>query len=141
MRDVGNAASPYAARCGALSSNTIRIEVWLYGPLARHAPRAAGDSHACLTLELPEPATLGALFDLLGLPAEERGLTFVNGRLTAMPGIQPDAPAALQHGDRVGVFHTKSMWPFQYRQGAAVSADLDAALGQRRTPFHSAGRP
>jgi len=37
-----------------------------------------------------------------------------------MPGLQPDLGHALRDGDRVALFHLKSMWPFQYRHGVAA---------------------
>lgn len=38
-----------------------------------------------------------------------------------MPGLAADLDLELADGDRVGIFHTKSMWPVQYRFGAAVT--------------------
>ena len=41
-----------------------------------------------------------------------------------MPGRQPDLDNSLQDGDRVAFFHLNSMWPYQYRHGAALGEGL-----------------
>ena len=114
---------------------TITVEVWLYGPLARYAGEAAGQSCATLNLSLPVGSRLRDLLARLGLPTEERGITFINGDLSAMPGLQPDLDHSLQDGDRVAFFHLKSMWPAQYRHGAALAPGL-AQAAQERGLFH-----
>jgi len=64
----------------------------------------------------------------LGMRAEERGITFINGQLSAMPGLQPDLGHILHNGDRVGLFDIKSMWPFQYRHGATLTDEMARAM-------------
>ncbi|HEY77106.1 MAG TPA: MoaD/ThiS family protein [Thermoflexia bacterium] len=108
----------------------IRIEAWLYGPIARYAKEGA-EGYARLDLELPAGSTLADLVRQLGIPAEERGITFINGNLAALPGMNVDHKTVLQDGDRVGLFHRRSMWPFQYRFGAAVRPELQEALRRR----------
>jgi hypothetical protein len=68
----------------------------------------------------------------LKMPTEERGITFINGRLSAMPGLQPDLGHILQDGDRVGLFDLKSMWPFQYRHGGALTDEMERALASEK---------
>jgi len=114
----------------------IVVDVWLYGPLARYGGQAATKSHANLKLELLAGSCLRDLLAHLDLPTEERGITFINGDLSAMPGVQPDLDQALQDGDRVALFHLRSMWPFQYRHDAALSPDLARALSETGDPFH-----
>jgi len=126
---------------------TIRIETWLYGPIARYAKEDAV-GYARLDLELPAGSTLADLIRHLGIPAEERGITFVNGNVASFPGVEVDEEIVLQdgdrvglfhrrsmwpfqYGDRVGLFHRRSMWPFQYRFGAAVRPELQEALRRR----------
>ena len=104
---------------------TIHIEVWLYGPLARYGGEAARKSHANLQLQLPAGSRMRDLLSNLGLPTEERGITFINGDLSAMPDLQPDLDHILEDGDRVAFFHLKSMWPAQYRDGDRVNRVLD----------------
>jgi molybdopterin converting factor small subunit len=115
---------------------TIAVEVWLYGPLARYAGEAVGQTYASLNPTLPVGSQLRDLLARLELPSEERGITFINGDLSAMPGLQPDLDHPLQDGDRVAFFHLKSMWPAQYRHGAALAPGL-AQAAQERGLFHN----
>ena len=107
------------------------IEVWLYGPIARYAGQADQGSHAHLNLEMDEGSTVGDLVRHLESPAEERGITFVNGNLAALPGLQADLNVVLHDGDRVGISHRKSMFPFQYRFGAQLTPELQGSFRER----------
>jgi hypothetical protein len=115
---------------------SISVEVWLYGPLARYGGDAAGKSHANLRLELPAGSQIRDLLSHLNLPTEERGITFINGDLSAMPGLQPDLDHTLEDGDRVAFFHLKSMWPAQYRDGAALAPGLADKIAEKKELFH-----
>jgi sulfur carrier protein ThiS len=124
-----------------LLSKSMSIEVWLYGPIRRYADqltadvvqeRTVGPAHAELHIELPEGSTVQDLLDQLNLPSEERGITFINGRLAAMPGIEVDRGVELHDGDRVGISHRRSMWPFQYRFGASLETELEETFRQRK---------
>lgn len=106
----------------------IRLEVWLYGPLAAYAGDKEQRAHATLHLEMPAGTTIGALLEHLGISADEKGMIFVNGQLTDMPGLDIGRSRLLKDGDRVGLFHQKTMWPFQYRHGASISPELAEAL-------------
>lgn len=110
----------------------VEIDVWLYGALARYGGDAAQGSFAHVRANLPEGSTVGNLLAQLNLPTEERGVTFINGQLSAMPGLQPDLRHALQDGDRVGLFDLKSMWPFQYRHGASMTQEMAQAVGDNQ---------
>ena len=111
---------------------TIHLEIWLYGPLAQYAGEANQGSYAQLNLEMPEGSTVGDLVCQLGIPAEERGITFVNGNLAALPGLEADLDLVLHDGDRVGISHRKSMWPMQYRFGAQLTSQLQDTFRQRQ---------
>ena len=111
--------------------DTIHVEVWLYGPLARYAGEQSQGSYAELHPELPVGSTMQDLLDRLGLPPEEKGITFINGSLAALPGLDADRSVVLHDGDRVGISHRKSMWPFQYRFGASQTSDLQETFRQR----------
>lgn len=122
-------------------SETMAIEVWLYGPISQYGNkideelverRRVESSHAELHLELPAGSRLTHLFDYLKLPAEERGITFVNGDLAAMPGVDTEHEVELHDGDRVGISHRRSMWPFQYRFGASLDETLQDSFRQRK---------
>ena len=116
--------------------DTIKLEIWLYGPLARYSGTTKSKSHAKMYLEMPPDNRMRDLLDLLSLPTEERGITFINGNLSAMPGLQPDLDKSFKDGDRVAFFHLKSMWPFQYRDGAAMTPELKTKLGSKKTRHH-----
>jgi hypothetical protein len=105
----------------------ITLDVHLYGSLARHVN---SDTPGCANLNfaIQEGSTIGDLLAELKLPTEERGITFINGNLSALPGLQPDLGHRLQDGDRVAFFDLKSMWPFQYRQGAQMIEELNREL-------------
>jgi hypothetical protein len=109
----------------------INVEVWLYGPLARYAGEQSQGSYARLDLDLSAGSTIQDLLDRIDLPAEERGITFVNGSLAALPGLEVDRTMTLHDGDRVGISHRKSMWPFQYRFGATTTTEVQDAFSQR----------
>jgi hypothetical protein len=109
----------------------IHVEVWLYGPIARYAGEQSQGSYAQLDLELPAGSTMRDLIDRLGLPLEEKGITFVNGRLAALPGLDTDHNMVLNDGDRVGISHRRSIWPFQYRFGAQLTPELQESFRQK----------
>ena len=115
---------------------TIAVNVWLYGPLARYGGEAAKRGYANLQLDLPAGSAIQDLLDYLGLPTEERGITFINGDLSAMPGLQPDLDQPLQDGDRVGFFHLKSMWPNQYRDGVTMAPGMTDVMSKEKKLFH-----
>jgi hypothetical protein len=109
---------------------SVVVEVWLYGPLARYGG-SEDDVFANVSVTLARGSTLQDLLAHLVLPAEERGITFINGNLSAMPGIQPDLPYVLADGDRVSLFHLKSMWPYQYRHDVNALQAFQQAMHQR----------
>jgi sulfur carrier protein ThiS len=106
----------------------IALDVWLYGALACYGGGTEQGSFANLQMRLPEGSTMADLLAHLRMPTEERGITFINGRLSAMPGLQPDLGHILRDGDRVGIFDLKSMWPFQYRHGGALTDEMARAM-------------
>ncbi len=106
----------------------IVVDVWLYGTLARYGGKTEGESFANLQIRLPEGSTMADLLARLGVPTEERSITFINGQLSAMPGLQPDLGHIMHDGDRVGLFDLKSMWPFQYRHGAMLTDEMAHAM-------------
>lgn len=107
----------------------IIIDTWLYGgELAHYGGKANQGSFANLQVRLPTASTVSDLLARLDLPTEERGITFINGQLSAMPGLQPDLDHVLQDGDRVAFFHPQSMWPFQYRHGVAMIGEMAEAM-------------
>jgi hypothetical protein len=106
----------------------IAVDVWLYGTLARHGGKTDQGSFANLKMLLPDGSTMADLMARLGMRTEERGITFINGQLSAMPNLQPDLGHILRDGDRVGLFDLKSMWPFQYRHGVMLTDEMASAM-------------
>ena len=86
--------------------------------------------------ELPPVSRIRDLLEQLSLPTEERGITFINSDLSAMPGLQPDLDHRLQDGDRVAFFHLKSMWPAQYRDGAALAPGMARSMEEEGLFHH-----
>jgi len=107
----------------------IKIDTWLYGKeLADYTGELSQGSFANPQISLPEGSTVQDLLDVLKLPTEKRGITFINGDLSAMVGLQPDLKHELKDGDRVALFHLNTMWPFQYRLGAAMIDEMEEAM-------------
>ena len=106
----------------------IQVDTWLYGDLARFGGEGKGTGFANLAVKLPAGAVMQDLLDALQMNTEERGITFINGNLAAMPGLQPDLQHELQDNDRVAFFHLRAMWPFQYRHGAAMVPEMKEAM-------------
>lgn len=107
------------------------IDTWLYGDLARYGGESDQGSFANLQVILAEGCSIRDLLAQLDMLTEERGITFINGNLSAMPDVQPDLDHILMNGDRVAFFHLRSMWPSQYRLGAAIINELSTALNSR----------
>ena len=110
----------------------IVLDVWLYGGLSCYGGRRGNGSFANVRTRLPEGSTVDDLLSRLRMPTGQRGITFINGRLSAMPGLQPDLGHVLQDGDRVGFFDLKSMWPFQYRHGAMLTDEMTHAMNAQK---------
>jgi hypothetical protein len=110
----------------------IIIDVWLYGSLARYGTDKDQRSFANVSVHLPEGGTISDLLSLMDMPSDERGITFINGQLSAMPGLKPDVGHVLRHGDRVGFFDPRSIWPFQYRHGVAATEEMARAIASEK---------
>ncbi len=110
----------------------ITVDVWLYGALASYGGDEGKGSFANFHVSLPQGGTLADLLERIGMDTEERGITFINGQLSAMPGLQPDLSRMLHDGDRIGLFDPKSMWPFQYRDGAAVTEEMASSMAEKK---------
>jgi sulfur carrier protein ThiS len=110
------------------SVSDIVVDTWLYGELSRYGGEANRRSYANPQVRLPEGSTVRDLLAHLNMPTEERGITFINGQLSAMPGLQPDLGHILNDGDRVAFFDPRSMWPFQYRHGVPMIGEMSNAM-------------
>ena len=110
----------------------IQVDLYLYGELASYASDAGNYGFANASARLKVGGRVKDLLAQLGMPTAQRGITFINGRLSAMPGLQPDLDHVLQDHDRVAFFDLKSMWPFQYRQGATMIDEMAKALSTEK---------
>ena len=106
----------------------IALDIWLYGTLAQYGGEANQGSFANLQINLQEGSTMGDLLSKLNMEPDARGITFINGRLSAMPGLQPDLEHILCDGDRIAFFDLRSMWPFQYRHGVPMVGEMADAM-------------
>jgi hypothetical protein len=104
------------------------LDVWLYGELRYYVKNGNHPGYAQMTVEAPEGFCMQDLLGRLEMPTKARGITFVNGNLSALPGFQPDLTHIFQDGDRVAMFDLRSMWPFQYRNGAAMTDAMRQAV-------------
>lgn len=91
----------------------ILIDVWLYGDLALYGGQANQGSYANLKVKLPENSTIRDILAQLKIRTEERGITFINGNMTAKPNVQPDLNYHLKNNDRVAFFDLHGRWTFQ----------------------------
>jgi len=112
----------------------IQVDLYLYGELASYASDASNYGFANTRVRLNEGGRVRDLLTQLGMPTAQRGISFINGKLSAMPGLQPDLDYVLQDHDRVAFFDLKSMWPFQYRQGAAMIDEMARTLSAEGSP-------
>src|SRR3990172_1996554 len=106
----------------------ILVDVWLYGELARYGGKENRGSHANPKVKLTEGGTIRDLLAILQMPTEGRGISFINGELSAMPNLQPDLDHPLKDNDRVAFFDLHSMWPFQYRHGIPMLGEMTKAM-------------
>ncbi|MCL4488027.1 MAG: MoaD/ThiS family protein [Chloroflexi bacterium] len=115
----------------------IVVDTWLYGELARYGGQAGQVGYGNVQIHLKAGATLADLLANLSMPTEVRGITFINGQLSAMPGLQPDLVHVLHDLDRVAFFDPHSMWPFQYRHGVAMVGEMaDAMVASKDQGLH-----
>lgn len=105
----------------------IQIDVALYGDIA---PKAGGSFVAQKQIELPAGACVGDLLDQLDLADSDRGYLFINSVLCDVPGLNASRAEPLHTNDHVGIFSTRHMWPYQYRDGVPMSDRLRAALAE-----------
>jgi hypothetical protein len=106
----------------------IVLDVWLYGELAQYGGDAKRGSYANPKVRLVEGSVIRDLLEYLHLPTEARGISFINGELSAMPDLQPDLDHPLKDDDRVAFFDLHSMWPFQYRHGIPMVGEMSEAM-------------
>jgi hypothetical protein len=112
----------------------ITVDVVLYGSLAK----LGGGKHiAQIKVNLNTNASMADLLEKLKIPPDERGFTFINAVLCAMPGVQVDLNQTLHNEDHIGIFSTTHMWPYQYRDGIRMTDALTQVLKEQGSMHHS----
>ena len=90
--------------------SSITVGVRLYGELSYYGkaiPQPENDS--TISVQLPLGSTLQDLMDNLLMWTKERGFTFINEKMSAMPNVQPDLDYQLQDRDRILLFPSKML--------------------------------
>lgn len=113
---------------GAQQESMPSINVTLYGDIAAHA---GGKHIATIDLQMPNGAVIDTLLKRLSLPPQDKGYLFINAVLHDAPGLYASKNAVLEDGDHVGIFSTRHMWPYQYRDGIRMSDTLRAAMRKK----------
>ena len=116
------------------SPSNIQVDLALYGEIAA---KIGGVHVAQKTIELPAGACVGDLLDQIGLADAERSYVFINAILCDMPGLKASRAEPLHQGDHIGIFSTRHMWPYQYRDGVRMSERLRAVLNEVGAMHHS----
>ena len=90
--------------------NSITVSVRLYGELSCYGKTIQrGENYSTINVQLSVGNTLQDLMDVLLMCTKERGFTFINEKLSAMPEVQPDLDYQLQENDEVLFFPWKML--------------------------------
>jgi hypothetical protein len=88
---------------------SLTVDVRLYGELSCYAKsNHHTGNYSNINARLPLGSTLKDLMDDLLMCTSERGFTFINEKMSAMPNAQSDLDYRLQDGDRVIFFPFKT---------------------------------
>lgn len=83
----------------------VTVSVRLYGELSCYGRSIDhARNYATIQVSLPRGSKLKDLMEYLLMCTNERGFTFINGKMSAMPNTQPDLGHELQNGDQVLFF-------------------------------------
>src|SRR5512147_428607 len=90
---------------------SITVHVRLYGELSCYgaAVHRTGN-YSSISIKLPTGSRLTDLLEYLLMCTSERGFTFINQKVSAMPNVQRDLDYQLQDGDQI-IFFPASMLP------------------------------
>lgn len=90
--------------------NLITINVRLYGELSCYGKVVhKSGKYSIVDVNLSAGSTLQNLMEYLLMCTNERGFTFINEKMSAMPNRQPDLDYVLQEGDRILFFPLKML--------------------------------
>lgn len=110
--------------------SNITVSVTLFGDLVCYGNRTKTGSYATLDAKLPEDSTLKDLLDYLLMCTSERGITYINGFISAMPSVQPDLNYILQNNDHITMLPAQKIWQIQQRSSSPMTAQMSVALQQ-----------
>jgi hypothetical protein len=83
----------------------ITVGVRLYGELSCYGNSTHHTGNcSSINVQLPLGSTLKNLIDCLLMCTHERGFTFINEKMSALPNVQPDLEYQLQGGDQILFF-------------------------------------
>lgn len=85
--------------------DSLAVHVRLYGELSCYG--ATGHhtgKYSSISVKLHPGSTLANLLDYLLMCTSERGFTFINQMVSAMPNVQHDLDHRLQEGDQIIFF-------------------------------------
>jgi hypothetical protein len=86
--------------------DSVSVAVRLYGELSCYGnTNPPTGNYSNINVQLPVGSTLKDLLDFLLMCTNERGFTFINEKMSAMPHVQPDLDYILQAGDQILFFH------------------------------------
>src|SRR6266536_2710852 len=90
--------------------DSIIVHVRLYGELSCYGnSKLHTDNYSNSNVKLSWGSTLKDLLDHLLMCTQERGFTFINEKMSAMPNVQPDLDYTLQNGDQILFFPLKML--------------------------------
>ena len=89
----------------------IVVDVRLYGELSCYGNSNHHTGNcARINVQLPLGSTLKNLMGYLLMCTNERGFTFINEKISAMPNVQPDLDYQLQNNDQI-LFYPLKIFP------------------------------
>ena len=89
---------------------SITVSIRLYAELSSYGDSIDNTgSYSSLNVYLSPGSTLKDLMDYLRLCTDERGFTFINEEMSAMPNVQADLDTLLLDGDRILFFPLKML--------------------------------
>jgi hypothetical protein len=105
------------------------VHVRLYGELSCYGnSKLHTDNYSDRNVKLSSGSTLKDLLDDLLMCTNERGFTFINEKMSAMPGVQTDLETILQNGDQILFFPLK-MLPTQLHFDFRMTDKMTRTVG------------
>jgi hypothetical protein len=106
----------------------ITVSVTLFGELVCYGNQTKTVNYTTFDVKLPTGSALKDLLAYLLMCTNERGITYINGLVSALPDIQPDLDYVLQKNDHVAMLPAHKIWQIQQRSSLLMTAQMSAAL-------------